>query len=109
MTVFLLAQVPLPVMLLLNWQVGRRYAQVRRQARGREYAKPRRLIWGWRLNAAATFIALVPSIVEWRIFVLDHRWLYVYGFTATLTIIGLLLMNSGLGHVLGRFAPARKR
>lgn len=94
-------------MLILNWQVGRRYAAVRARAKGGLFAKPARLVWGWWLNAAATAIALVPSIVEWRVFVLDHRWLVLYGFTATLTITGLLLMYSGLGRVLRRLPRSR--
>lgn len=95
-----MSQLPLPIMLLLNWQVGRRYARVQKLAKNRPLSKPRRLAWGWWMNTAATAIALIPSLVEWRIFVQDHRWLILYGFTASLTISGLLLMNSGLGKEL---------
>ncbi len=100
MFVFLISQLPLPIMLFLNWRVSVRYARVRKLARDRPLSKPRRLAWGWWMNTVATIIAFIPSAVEWRIFVQDHRWLILYACTAILAISGLLMMNSGLGKEL---------
>jgi hypothetical protein len=96
-------------MLFLNWRVARRYARVRQLSVGRPHYKPRRLAWGWWMNTAATCIAFIPNIIEWRIFVQDPRWLFLYGFTATLSISGLLLINSGLGKELRQLRATKPR
>ena len=86
--------------MFLNWRVTMRFLRVRKLSAQSPIAKPTRLIVGWWLNNVAMIFFIVPSIIEWRIFVQDHRWLISYGVSATLTIIGLLLMNSGLGEEL---------
>jgi hypothetical protein len=109
MLVFLLAQIPFPIIMFLNWRVTMRFWRVHKLSAHTPVEKPARLIIGWWLNNVAMIFALIPSAVEWRIFVQDHRWLVCYGLSATLTIIGLLLMNSGLGTLSRRrFRKSRR-
>lgn len=105
--IYLLSQLPLPFMLFLSSRVARRYARVKQLSEGRPHYKPRRLAWGWWMNTAATCIAFIPPVVEWRIFVQDPRWLYLFAFTASLSIAGLLLINSGLGKELRQLKTGR--
>ena len=105
--IFLLSQLPLPIMLFLSSRVARRYARVKQLSEGQPHYKPRRLAWGWWMNTVATCISFIPPIMEWRIFVQDPRWLYLFAFTASLSIAGLLLINSGLGKELRQLKTVR--
>ncbi len=100
MFVFLLAQLPLPIILFLNWRVTMRFLKVRELSRHSPIKKPKRLIIGWWINNLAIIFVLIPLIYERRLFVQDKRWLVSFGLSATMTIIGLLLMNSALGEEL---------
>jgi hypothetical protein len=100
MFVFILAQIPLPVIIFLNVLVLTKYRRVRRLLRESSVDQPVRLGIGWWLNSAATLVFLTPSILEWRIFVQDRRWIFVYAASAMLSIAGLLLMNRRLGQEL---------
>ena len=100
MFVFLLSQLPLPIVLYLNWRVTAKFLRVRRLSRAVPVEKPRRLIVGWVLTNVATIFVLIPIISERRLFVQDFRWLWSFALSAGLTIIGLTLMNSALGEEL---------
>jgi len=100
MFVFLLSQVPLPVILFLNVRVTLKFLRVRRLSRHAAVEKPVRLVIGWWLNNLSSVFVLIPVISERRIFVQDHRWLFSFGLAAALTIVGLMLMNSALGQEL---------
>src|SRR5437762_3504587 len=100
MLVFLLANLPLPVMVFLNIRITLKYWKIHHLSRALKVEKPRRLTIGWWVGNVAAIFFLLPSIVEHRIFVQDHRWLFSYGLSAILTITGQLLMNSALGEEL---------
>jgi hypothetical protein len=100
MLIFLLAQLPFPVILFLNLQVTRKFLRVRKLSRDAAVEKPLRLAIGWWLNNLAIIFFLIPPITEQRFFVQDHRWLLSYAVSAALTIIGLMLMNNALGEEL---------
>ena len=109
MFVFLLAQIPLPVIITLNVLVLTKYARVRKLTRQKSVDQPVRLGVGWWLNNLATLVFLTPSIVEWRIFVQDRRWIFFYAASATLSITGLLLMNSALGEELRKLTGKEQK
>lgn len=108
MFVFLLAQLPLPIIVFLNLRVTLRFLRVRRLSRHAAVERPARLMIGWWINNLAAIFFLTPSIVERQIFVQDRRWLVSYAISATLTITGLLLMNSALGEELRKLTRATK-
>lgn len=110
MFVFIIANLPLPVIILLNIHVTLKFLRVRRLAHHRAMVRPERLIAGWWLGNVSTVFALTPAVIEQRLFVQNHWWLIVYAISATLSITGLLLMNSGLGEELHQLKrPKRKR
>ncbi|GEM_PF-2064285 len=108
MFVFLLSQLPLPVVLYLNWRVTVKFLRVRRLSASVPIEKPRRLVIGWWLSNVAIIFVMIPALVERRFFVQDHRWLVSYAIAAGLTITGLALMNSALGEELRDLARSRR-
>jgi hypothetical protein len=110
MLVFFLANLPLPIIIYLEILVTLRFLKVRHLARRRriKIAKPRQVKLGWWLGNFAAIFALLPAVVERRLFVQDPVWLFSYATAAALTIAGLVLMNRGLGEELRRLTR-RKR
>ncbi len=100
MFVFILSQLPLPIVLYLNWLVTIKFIRVRRLSKAVPVEKPRRLFVGWLLSNVAVIFVLIPVINERRIFVQDFHWLWSFALSACLTISGLALMNSALGEEL---------
>jgi hypothetical protein len=115
MFVFLLANLPLPVIIYFNILVTLKFIRVRRLSRHTPVERPERLIIGWWLGNISSIFALTPAIWERRIFVQNKWWLVSYMIAATLSITGLILMNSGLGQELkelartGQLTRKRKR
>lgn len=109
MFVFLLSQLPLPLVIFLNLRVTLRFMKVRRLSKHVAIERPLRLVIGWWIGNIAMIFALIPPIMERRIFVQDTHWLVSYAISATLTITGLLLMNSALGEELKELARPRRR
>lgn len=110
MFVFLLANLPLPIIIFLNLQVMLKYLKVRRLSRHRRVRKPEQLVAGWWLGNISNIFALTPAIVERRIFVQNHWWLVSYSIAAILSITGLVLMNRGLGQEIRLLSrPSAKR
>lgn len=109
MLVFILGNLPLPLILYLNWRVTTEMFRVHRLAKHTDTVieKPRRLKVGWWVSNSAIIFALIPPVSEHRLFVQNPRWLAYYGVSAILTITGLLLMNSALGEEL-RLLAARQ-
>jgi hypothetical protein len=108
MFIFLLSQLPLPIVLYLNWHVTVKFLRVRRLSASIPVEKPRRLVIGWWLSNVAIIFVMIPAISERRFFVQDHRWLLSYAIAAGLTITGLTLMNSALGEELRDLARFRR-
>lgn len=110
MFVFLLANLPLPIIIFLNLQVMLKYLKVRRLSRHRRVRKPEQLVTGWWLGNISNVFAFTPAIVERRIFVQNHWWLVCYSIAATLSISGLILMSRGLGLEIRTLSrPKRKK
>ncbi|HEY2004766.1 MAG TPA: hypothetical protein VGH44_06680 [Candidatus Saccharimonadia bacterium] len=108
MLVFILANLPLPIIIFLNLQVSLKYLKVHRLARHRRVKKPEQLVKGWWLGNISTIFAFTPAVVERRIFVQNRWWLISYLIAATLSITGLILMNRGLGQEI-RVLSRKKR
>lgn len=98
--VFIVANLPLPIIVVLNVLVTTKFLRLRREGKHKTIQKPERLIIGWWLNNLALPFTWVPVIVEQRLFVQNHYWLISYAIAAVLSISGLLLMNSGLRYEL---------
>ena len=109
MYIFLLGQLPTPIVLYLNWRVTMRFLKVRKLSKHHPVEKPLRLIIGWLISNLAIIFVLIPPITERRFFVHDGRWLGCYAASAILTISGLLLMNSALGEELKALTRRRRR
>jgi hypothetical protein len=111
MYVFLLANLPLPVIFYLNCAVTLRYLKVRHLARttSTSVAKPRQLVFGWWLGNLSMVFAFAPAIYEHTLFVQNQWWLISYTVAASLSITGLLLMNDGLGEELRLLARRKRR
>jgi hypothetical protein len=108
MFVFIVANLPLPLIFYLNLKVTLKFLRVRRLSGRRKVPKPERLVFGWWLCNISTVFVLVPVISERRFFVQNHWWLVSYTIAATLSICGLILMNSGLGQEI-RLLSRRRR
>ena len=102
MFIFILANLPLPLILYLNWRVTKEFLTVRRLSKHTKtpIAQPQRLTVGWWMGNFAAIFVWLPAITEHRFFVQDPRWLICYAVSAGLTIGGLLLMNNALGKEL---------
>src|SRR5476651_2128519 len=100
MLVFILANLPLPIILYLNWGVTVKFWRIHRLSKHADIKKPKVLIYGWWLSNVAIIFALIPVISERRIFVQDAHWLFSFAISAALTITGLILMNNGLSEEL---------
>ena len=109
MFVFVVANLPLPIIIFLNIHVTLKFLKVRRLSRHIPVERPGRLIAGWWLGNISTVFALVPMLYEHRIFVQNHLWIISYMIAAMLSIIGLLLINSGLGEELHELTRLRRR
>lgn len=110
MFVFLLANLPLPIIIFLNLQVMLKYLKVRRLSRHKRVRKPEQLVTGWWLGNISNVFAFTPALVERRLFVQSHWWLISYSIAAALSITGLILMNRGLGQEIRVLSkPNRKR
>jgi hypothetical protein len=109
MFVFILGQLPVPIIAYLNYRVTMRYLSVRRLAKDNPVAKPRQLVLGWWLNNLALVFLVTPALVERRFFVQSHWWLISYAISAGLTITGLLLMDDGLTHQLRAIRRRRRQ
>jgi hypothetical protein len=96
MLVFLLANLPLPIIFTLNVIVTLKFLKVRRLTRRHRLRRPERLVQGWWLGNLSMLFVLTPMLYERRIFVQNPWWLISFGIGAALSISGLLLMNSGL-------------
>jgi hypothetical protein len=111
MLVFLLANLPLPIITYLNVVVTLRYLKVRHLERRRR-TKPRqpgKLRLGWWLGNISMVFALAPAIFERTLFVQNRLWLISYMVAAVLTITGLILMRDGLGQELRQLSRPRRR
>jgi hypothetical protein len=109
MFVFIVANLPLPIIFYLNCLVTLKFLKVRRLARHAAVERPERLIAGWWLGNISMLFVLTPMLTERRIFVQNHWWLLSYATAATLSISGLLLMNSGLGKELRQLTRAKRQ
>lgn len=96
MLILILANLPLPLIVVLNIRVTWRFVQVWRLEHGRRLGKPERLVTGWWINNSALIFAWVPAVIERRIAVQSPWWLISYAIAAALSITGLLFMNSAL-------------
>lgn len=105
MFVFIIANLPLPIIIFLNLRVTWRFWRVHRlTARGASVKRPHRLVQGWWLGNVSMIFAFLPMIWEGRIFVHNHWWLVSYAIAATLSITGLRMMASGLGQELDQLS-----
>jgi hypothetical protein len=109
MFVFLIANLPLPLILFLNLHVTLKFLKVRRLSRHRVLKKPEQLVFGWWLGNISMVFAFMPAIWEHRIFVQNRYWLISYSISALLSITGLLLMDRGLGQELRLLKRRRRR
>jgi hypothetical protein len=109
MLVFFLGNLPLPLILYLNWNVTVKYWQIHHLSKHAHLKKPKQLIVGWLLSNVSIVFALIPVISERRIFVRNPHWLLFFAISATLTISGLILMDRGLTQELGGLVRNRKR
>ena len=109
MLIFILANLPLPLILYLNILVTLKFFRVRHQSRRRSVRQPERLIVGWLIGSAAWVFILAPMAFEHRIFVQNPWWLVSYACAAALSISGLLLINSGLGQELRALSRSKTR
>jgi hypothetical protein len=102
MFVFIIANLPLPIIFYLNIVVTLRYLRVRSLSRRRrlKIAQPGRVKLGWWLGNLSMVFAFAPAVTEGTLFVQNRLWLVSYAIAAALSISGLLLMNSGLGQEL---------
>lgn len=100
MFVFIIANLPLPVILYLNLLVTIKFMRVRKLSKSTPVEKPERFVIGFWLNNLAMVFVYTPMIYERRIFVQNRWWIVSYMVAAALSITGLLLMNSGLGEEL---------
>jgi hypothetical protein len=108
MFVFLIANLPLPIIIYFNILVTLKFLRVRKLSRHVPVEKPERLIVGWWLGNISNIFALAPAVWERRIFVQNKWWIISYLIAATLSITGLALMNSGLGQELKELARTGK-
>jgi hypothetical protein len=108
MFIFVIANLPLPLIIYLNLRVTWRFIRVRKLSRNTPVEKPLRFYVGWVMSNLAIIFVLIPPLTEHRFFVQDPRWLICYGISAALTIGGLLLMNNALGQELTQLADARR-
>jgi hypothetical protein len=109
MFVFLIANLPLPIIIYLNILVTLKFIRVRRLAHNVPVEKPERLIIGWWLGNISTIFALAPALWERRLFVQNKWWIISYLIAASLSITGLILMNSGLGQELRELTRLRRK
>ncbi|HVQ44724.1 MAG TPA: hypothetical protein VMT30_07215 [Candidatus Saccharimonadia bacterium] len=109
MWIFICGNLPLPLILYLNWHVTRKFLRVRKLSKHVPIAKPRRLVIGWWLTNVSAVFVLIPVLTEHRLFVQDYRWLVSYALAATFTITGLVLMNDALGEELAALAHRRRK
>ena len=109
MLVFILGNLPLPLILYLNWNVTVKYWRIHRLSKHAQIKKPKQLIVGWCLSNVAIIFAIIPVISERRIFVQDPKWLLFFAMSAALTISGLLMMNKGLSEELRGLVKTDKR
>jgi hypothetical protein len=109
MFVFIIANLPLPIIIFLNIKVTLKFLRVRRLTRNMPIDKPERLVIGWWLNNLAMVFIYTPMLWERRIFVQNKWWIVSYMIAATLSICGLLLMNSGLGEELRELTRRKRR
>lgn len=98
--VFIVANIPLPVIIVMNCRVWYRAIEVVWLGRHIRVRRPKSVKVGWWLGNVSTFFAFLPNIWERRIFVENHWWLISYAIAATLSITGLTLMEKGLGKEL---------
>jgi hypothetical protein len=108
MFVFILANLPLPVILYLNYLVTAKYLRIRRSPKRGSITKPERLHVGFVLSNTSVIFALIPIINEHRIFVQGTHWLIFFGIAAAMTITGLALINSGLAKELRSLQSPRR-
>lgn len=109
MFVFIVANLPLPIIFYLNIMVTMKFLRVHQLTRRKRIRKPMQLVLGWWLGNISMIFALVPALWEHRIFVQNHWWLISYAVAAALSIAGLLLMNNGLGEELKALTRRRGR
>lgn len=109
MFVFILANLPLPIIIYLNCIVSWKFWKVRQLSRHKKVARPERLIAGWWLGNISLIFALTPAVTERTLFVQNRWWLLSYAVSASLAITGLMLMNSGLGQEIRQLTPRRRR
>jgi len=111
MFVFLVANLPLPVIFYLNCVVTLRFLKVRHLARttSATIQKPEQLVLGWWLGNISMIFAFAPALYERTLFVQNHWWLISYTIAATLSITGLILMERGLGVEIRTLSARRRR
>ena len=111
MFIFLMANLPLPIILYLNYRVTLEFYRVHKLTKHAAMPKPPKLILGWCMSNLAVIFVLIPPLSEHRLFVEDARWLISYAISAALTIGGLLLMKSVLDQELKELVspPAARR
>jgi hypothetical protein len=109
MFVFILANLPLPLIFYLNVKVTLKFLRVHNLSARHKVRKPERLVFGWWLCNVSTIFVVTPMVAERHVFVQNPWWLISFTIAATLSICGLILMNSGLGQEIRTLSRRRSR
>lgn len=105
---FWVSLVPAPFLLYLNVRVACLLWRIKKQSHGRSIRLSRVYHQGRALGVISACFALLPAIVEWRIFVLNPLWSVSYLIGGLLGIIALRMVRKGLESEL-RYAKRLRR
>lgn len=111
---FIVSLLPLPFLIYLNVVVARLLVQLKRQAKGKNLRYPKVYHQGRALGVLSACFAMLPAIVEWRIFVLNPLWSISYLVGGVLGVLALRMVRRGLEQELRQLSrptprPSRRK
>jgi hypothetical protein len=94
---FWVSLLPVPFLLYYNLVVAKRMWELRASSRGRSVRYPGVYYRGRALGIISACFALLPAVLEWRVFVRNPYWAISYLIGGVLGVWALVLVRRGLG------------
>ena len=106
---FWVSLLPIPFLVYYNLVVFKLIWQVREQSKGKNIKYPAAYQQGRALGIISACFALIPAVLEWRVFVLNPYWAISYLIGGVLGVWALRMVREGLQDELGLLKIHRKR
>lgn len=105
---FWVSLLPVPFLIYYNLVVFKLIWQVRARSKGKNIRYPAVYQQGRAVGLISACFALIPAVLEWRVFVLNPYWAISYLIGGVLGVWALRMVRAGLKDELGLLKTSRR-